>query len=133
MKEETKIKRMNEYVESKGIALKILLKYILRDKDLTFERKRQITYKDYTHILNAMEEYKELSERQTPTEAKNNLDTKQLIIADVSGSAFLTSLLSEIKQHEREIISDPHRFTGISTAELERVFDKHGVKMKIPF
>jgi hypothetical protein len=74
-----------------------------------------------------------LSERQTPTEPNNNPETKQLIIGDVSGSAFLTRLLSEIKQHEREIISDPHRFTGISTAELERVFDKHGVKMKIPF
>jgi len=84
MKEETKIKRMNEYVESKGIALKILLKYILRDKDLTFERKRQIIYKDYTRILNAMEEYKELSERQTPTEPNNSPETKQLIIGDVS-------------------------------------------------
>ena len=79
------------------------------------------------------QKYRRLSERQQPSEAKNNPDTKQLIIGDVSGSAFLTRLLSEIKQHEREIISDPHRFTGISTAELERVFDKHGVKMKIPF
>jgi len=66
-------------------------------------------------------------------DAIKEAEAEQLILSDVSGSAFLTMLLSEIKQHEREIISDPHRFTGISTAELERVFDKHGVKMKIPF
>ena len=35
-----------------------------------------------------MEEYRELSERQTPTEANKNPDTKQLIIADVSNHVF---------------------------------------------
>jgi len=30
------------------------------------------------------QEYRRLSERQTPTEANNNAETKQLIIADVS-------------------------------------------------
>jgi hypothetical protein len=38
--------------------------------------------------IDAMIEFAEwyYSERQTPTEAKNNPDTKQLIIGDVSGS-----------------------------------------------
>lgn len=58
---------------------------------------------------------------------------KNLTISDVSGRTFLTKLLSEIKEHEREIISDPHRFDGVSTAEIERVFRKYGVKIKIPF
>ena len=34
----------------------------------------------------ADDKYEVLSERQQPTEAKNNPDTKQLIIGDVSGS-----------------------------------------------
>jgi len=32
------------------------------------------------------QKYRRLSERQQPSEAKNNPDTKQLIIGDVSGS-----------------------------------------------
>ena len=91
------------------------------------------TFNGAGNFVKADDKYEIISERQTPIEPNNNIEAKQLIIGDVSGSAFLTNLLSEIKQHEREIISDPHRFTGISTAELERVFDKHGVKMKIPF
>ena len=34
------------------------------------------------------QKYRRLSERQQPTEPRNNADTKQLIIGDVSGSYF---------------------------------------------
>lgn len=54
---------------------------------------------------------------------------KILNIPVVNGSALLSSLLNK----QREIISSPIRFNGVSNDDIIKVFSEHGIKYEQPF
>lgn len=84
----------------------------------------------YESFLEAMQRlniayYNVLAREGKPVESSSNGLHKH----DVNGSALLSSLLNR----QREIISSPLRFNGVSNEDIIKTFAEHGIKYEQPF
>jgi hypothetical protein len=94
-------------------------------RGLTLDQIIDLIYTWHLQNTNGRESHDEMFRKGIEAACYEFLDDEMLTNGEL--------LLKDLLQKHQEIISDPKRFNGVSINDIINVFEKFGIKYKIPF